>query len=254
MIIIKTEKQIKKLKDLGKRHREVLDILEEKMRPGVNSSELESLTLEEIKKQGAEPAFKGYMPSGAPRPYPCALCIAPNSIVVHGIPTELKYTLKEGDIVGIDIGLKKDGVITDAGRTVGIGKISPEAKKLLSVTKEALLSGVSMAREGNTVGHIGHTIESYARKNKYGLVYDLCGHGVGVKVHEDPQVPNFGKKGTGEELKENMVLAIEPMFTLGKGTVVFDNDGYTVHTCDNSLSAHFEHNVVITKNDPFILV
>jgi methionyl aminopeptidase len=250
---IKTDKDIQNLIELGKRHAEVLHEVASAVRPGVTTLELEELTLTLITKGGDIPSFKNYKPYGAPRPYPCALCIAPNSIVVHGIPTELHYTLKEGDIVGLDIGITRNGYVIDAGKTVGVGKIDAEAERLLRVTEEALMRGISMARAGNHVGDIGNAIESYAKKEGYGIVRELCGHGVGHALHEEPQVPNYGNRHTGALLVSGMVLAIEPMLNEGKGAVVFDKDGYTVRTKDGSRSAHFEHNIVIRDGDPIIL-
>jgi methionyl aminopeptidase len=250
---IKTQKDIQALLELGKRHAAVIESLVSHIKPGVTTDELEELTMRFILEGGDEPAFKGYLPYGAPRPYPCALCVAPNNIVVHGIPTEMKYTLKDGDIVGLDIGIMRDGYVIDAGKTVGVGNIDKKAKKLLQVTEEALHRGIQMARAGNYVGDIGNAIETYVRKEGYGIVRDLCGHGVGHALHEEPQVPNFGAPHTGELLEVGMVLAIEPMVNEGRGAVVFERDGYTVTTKDGSRSAHFEHNVVITESDPIIL-
>jgi methionyl aminopeptidase len=165
----------------------------------------------------------------------------------------MNYTLKEGDIVGLDIGIKRGKYIIDAGKTVPVGKIDEKAKKLLYVTKEALMLGVMQARAGNHVGDIGHAIETYVHKKGYGLVRDLCGHGVGHALHEEPQIPNFGSRGTGELLEEGMVIAIEPMVNEGGGSVDFLSDGYTVETGDSSRSAHFEHTVVITEQGAEIL-
>jgi methionyl aminopeptidase len=250
---IKTAQEIAALVELGKRHAAVVDTLAVAVKPGVTTQELEALALSLIEAQGAVPAFKNYRPFGADRPYPCALCVAPNDVVVHGIPTELNYTLRDGDIIGIDIGLKRDGVITDAGRTVPCGTIDAAAQRLLAVTEEAMMLGIHEARVGNHVGDIGYAIETYVRGEGYGLVRDLCGHGVGRKVHEEPQIPNFGAAGTGPRLVAGMVLAIEPMVNEGKGAVVFEPDGYTVRTRDGSRSAHFEHDVVVTDGDPIIL-
>jgi methionyl aminopeptidase len=174
-------------------------------------------------------------------------------VVVHGIPTELSYALTEGDIIGLDIGLKRDGVITDAGKTVAVGHIDEESKRLLEVCEHALTLAINEARAGNTTGHIGNAVETYVRAQGYGIVRDLCGHGVGHKVHEEPQVPNFGDPGRGDRLEAGMVLAIEPMINAGKGAVTFLDDGYTVRTRDGSRSAHFEHDVVVTDGDPIVL-
>lgn len=252
---IKSPQDIQGLIELGKRHVEVLAVLARAAKPGVSTTELEELTCALIAEiPGDTPAFKNYQPYGAPRPYPCALCMAPNDTVVHGIPTEQNYVLKEGDIIGLDIGIKRGGLITDAGITVGVGNIDKKAEKLLWATKEALMQGVAMARSGNTVGDIGSAIETYVRKEGYGLVRELCGHGVGHSLHEEPQVPNYGNRGTGMKLVPGMVIAIEPMLNEGSGAVIFQDDGYSVKTADGSRSAHFEHNVVITDGDPIILV
>lgn len=250
---IKTQKEIQALRELGKLHASMIVRLSEAAKPGVTTDELEELSIKLIKDAGVEAAFKGYKPYGAPRAYPCALCVAPNDTVVHGIPTELSYTLQEGDIVGLDLGVKRDGLVIDAGRTVGVGTIDKEAKRLLRITEEALMKGIGMARAGNTVGDIGHAVEEHVCKEGYGLVRDLCGHGVGHNVHEDPQVPNYGESGTGKKLVPGMVLAIEPMVNEGKGAVIFERDGYTVRTKDGSRSAHFEHDIAITDGDPVIL-
>lgn len=250
---IKSKEDIEGLIELGKRHAEVLEEIVSHIRPGISTNELEEITERLIVEGGDKPAFKNYKPYGAPRAYPCALCTAPNNTVVHGIPTEQNYILKEGDIIGIDIGLKRGGLITDAGKTYGVGNIDNDAKKLLYTTEEALMRGIAEARAGNHVGDIGYAIESYVRKKGYGLVRDLCGHGVGHSVHEEPQVPNFGTKGTGALLEAGMVLAIEPMLNEGSDAVTFEDDGYTVTTRDGSRSAHFEHNVVITDGEPIIL-
>jgi len=253
MAKIKTQEDIEALISLGKRHAEVLKMVADAVKPGVTTSELNELTEKLITEKGDKPAFKGYQPHGAPRPYPCGLCVAPNNVVVHGIPTENNYTLKEGDIIGLDIGIQRGKYIIDAGKTVPVGKVDDKAKKLLYVTKEALMRGVMEAREGNTVGDIGHAIESYVHKEGYGIVRELCGHGVGHGLHEEPQIPNFGSPGTGEMLEKGMVIAIEPMVNEGNGAVTFLPDGYTVETQDGSRSAHFEHNIVITDGDPIIL-
>lgn len=253
LMSLKTKEEIKELQEIAKRHGEIVRTLEASVKPGVTTNELEDMACKLIAKGGDEPAFKNYRPGGAPRAFPCALCVAPNDVVVHGIPTELNYTLKEGDIIGLDLGVRHNGLVIDAGKTVAVGNIDKAAQKLLYATEEALMRGIAEARAGNTVGDIGYVIEEYVRGLGYGLVRDLCGHGVGHAVHEEPQVPNFGARGTGVTLKAGMVLAIEPMVNEGKGAVDFLDDGYTVMTRDGSRSAHFEHNVVITDGEPIIL-
>ncbi len=250
---IKSPDDIAKLIELGVLHAEIITALVAMVHPGVTTDALEEKALSLIAERGCEPAFKNYRPGGASRPFPCALCVAPNDVVVHGIPTEMHYVLKEGDIIGLDVGIKRDGLVIDAGKTVPCGNVDGAAKRLLRVTEEALMRGIAEARAGNTIGDIGNAIESYVRKEGYGLVRDLCGHGVGHAVHEAPQVPNYGAPHTGEKLVAGMVLAIEPMVNEGKGAVDFLSDGYTVKTRDHSRSAHFEHNVVITEGEPVVI-
>jgi methionyl aminopeptidase len=250
---IKTHEEIVQLRELGRIHASIIAKLKEAVKPGVTTDELEALTCTLCDEAGVRPVFKGYKPTGAPKPYPCALCVAPNNVVVHGIPTKLSKTLEEGDIIGLDLGVERDGLVIDAGLTVPVGVIDADAQRLLRVTQEALMKGIEQARAGNTVGDIGHAIEEHVLAHGYGLVRELCGHGVGHAVHEEPQVPNFGAPGTGEELVPGMVLAIEPMVNEGSGAVVFDRDWYTVTTKDGTRSAHFEHDVVITDGKPILL-
>ena len=250
---VKSGGDIAKLAELGKRHADVLARLRAAAQPGVTTAELETLACTFIAEHGDRPAFKNYRPHGAPRPFPCALCVAPNTVVVHGIPTDPVYTLREGDIVGLDVGVECDGLFIDAGCTVPVGTIDAAAERLLAVTKEALRRGIAAARSGMRTGDIGHAIETYVRGEGYGLVRDLCGHGVGYAVHEDPQVPNYGEPGVGDRLVPGMVLAIEPMVNEGSGAVRFDRNWYTVHTRDQSRSAHFEHDIVITDGEPIVL-
>ncbi|MBP6856281.1 MAG: type I methionyl aminopeptidase [Candidatus Pacebacteria bacterium] len=251
MIIIKTEKEIKNLRIAGKHLGEILSILEKEIKPGVTPKQLDARSRELIQERGCTPAFLGYTPHGAPRPYPSALCTSVNSEVVHGIPTNTP--LKEGDIISIDLGLWYNAVVVDSARTVPVGKISPELEKLLQITRESLYVGIQQAVAGNRTGDIGNAIETFIKPHNYGIVKELAGHGVGREIHEDPYVPNYGKKGTGSLLKENMVIAIEPMINLGKAGVVFHKDGYTVTAKDSLPSAHFEHTVLITKGKPEIL-
>lgn len=250
---IKSAEDIAILRALGKRHAFIVDELAAMVRPGVSTQALEERTLELILEKGDTPAFKNYRPQGAPRPFPSALCVALNDIVVHGIPTENPRILSEGDIIGLDIGLVREGRITDGGRTVAVGKIDAKAQLLLDVTQKALMLGIAQARAGNRVGDIGHAIETYVSTFGFGIVRDLCGHGVGHKVHEEPQIPNYGAAGVGMRLEAGMVLAIEPMINEGKAAVRFESDGYTVRTRDGSRSAHFEHTILVTDGVAEIL-
>ena len=251
MIATKEEREI--LKEAGKHLAIVLQTVAQSVRPGVSVSKLNTQTEAMIREYGDIPAFLNYTPDGVSRPYPATLCIAVNDTVVHGIPTEKNTVLQEGDIVGLDTGLIHKGLIVDSGITVPVGAIDKKAQQLIRVTKEALFVGIKEARVGNTVGDIGYAVEQFVKPYGYGIVRELCGHGVGKHIHEEPSIPNFGERGEGPTLLENMVIAIEPMLNEGSAQVVFEPDGYTVRTADGSRSAHFEHTLIITKDGPEIL-
>ncbi len=248
MATITDKKELQALREAGKRLARVLDVVEKKVAPGVTTSELDALAEKLIRDGGDAPAFKDYQPQGADYPYPATLCISVNDEVVHGIPGD--RVLKEGDIVGLDLGLVHDGIITDMARTTAVGAVDKRVSKLLEHTKEALKEGIKAATLGNRIGDISAAIQTVAKREKYGVVRELGGHGVGHHVHELPFVPNYGKAGTGPVLIEGMVLALEPMFNLGGDGVVLEDDGYTYSTADGSLSAHFEHTILITKKGP----
>ena len=207
-----------------------------------------------ISSVSVEPVLLGYHPSFADYPYPAAVCVSVNNCVQHGIPSE-QVVLKDGDVVNIDMSIGYKGMIVDSGITVGVGEISGEAKRLLSVTQEALAHGIKMAKAGNRIGDISATIQEFVESRGFSIVEVLCGHGVGYKVHEDPTIPNFGKAGTGPKIEVGHVYAIEPIVNAGKKDVYFDDegDGYSVYTTDGSISAHFEHTVAITEKGPVIL-
>lgn len=251
MITIKTKEHIEALRETGKIHARILTQLQEMVVPGVTGMELNNEAHRLVTEAGAEPSFLGYRPDKSYPPYPASLCLSINDVVVHGIPSE-DQVLKNGDVVSLDLGLKYRGVFTDSARTVIVGQAPVEVTKMVYDTKEALYRGIEAAVVGNTIGDIGHAIESYNNK-RYGNVKELAGHGVGLAVHEDPYVPNYGKPGEGALLKPGMVLAIEPMFNLGTSDVVFHGDQYTVSTADHCPSAHFEHTILITENGPEIL-
>ncbi len=253
MITIKTEKDIKVLREGGKRLAWILREVAKKVAPGVTAAELNDYAMKLTEDGGDKPAFLNYRPYGAKRAYPAALCVSINEEVVHGIPNEEEKVLKEGDIVSLDMGLIHEGLITDSAITVPVGKVSPELEKLMNMTREALAVAIKAARGGNHIGDIGFAIERLIRPHGYGIVEDLCGHGVGYKVHEDPFVPNFGERGKGDKLKPGMVIAIEPMLNLGTSRVKIMKDGYTYKTADEQPSAHFEHTIVITKGDAEII-
>ncbi|MEO7263880.1 MAG: type I methionyl aminopeptidase [Ferruginibacter sp.] len=227
---------------VGDAHAEIAKIL----RPGINTAKINELIETFIKDNGGVPSFKGYSD------YPFASCISVNDAVVHGFPGN--EPLKDGDIISVDIGVYKNGFHGDSAYTYAIGEVSEEIKKLMRITKESLYKGIEKARQGNRIGDISFAIQEHTEKlNGYGVVRELVGHGLGRKLHEEPQVPNYGKRGTGAKLKEGMVLAIEPMINLGVKEVFHDDDEWTVRTKDHQPSAHYEHDVCITKSSPDIL-
>jgi methionyl aminopeptidase len=253
MINIKKREEIEIMKEGGKRHSFILSELSKKVVSGVSTQELEDLARKLIDEGGDRAAFLNYTPRGAKRPYPASLCVSVNDEIVHGIPNENPKILKEGDIVTLDLGLVHKGLITDSAITLAVGNVSEDNKKLIEHCKEALYIGIKEARGGNTVGDIGFAIESFVKPLGYGLSEGLAGHGVGYKVHEDPFVPNEGNRGQGEKLVPGMVIAIEPMITLGSNKITLAKDGYTYKTRDGSNAAHFEHTIAITEGDPIIL-
>jgi len=253
VITIKTPEEIDILREGGRRLAAILNILARQVEPRMYTDALNGIADKLIRSDGDKPAFLGYTPDGAARPYPATLCVSINDEIVHGIPNEESERLKDGDIVGLDLGLIHNGLIVDSAITVPVGKIDESAIKLIKTTKDALLAGINAARAGNTVGDIGHAIEQIAKKDGYGVVKELGGHGVGYKVHEEPHIPNFGNKGEGPELKAGMVLALEPMFNEGKENIKLAPDGYTFKTEDGLRSAHFEHTIVITDGKAEII-
>lgn len=253
MIRIKTAEDIAILKEGGRRHAEILNLLRPLVVRGASTFTLNDFAMKELKKGGDVASFLNYKPAGAKRPYPAALCVSINDEIVHGIPNENPRILEEGDIVTLDLGLTHKGLITDAAITLGVGKISKEDRHLIESTEEALRRGIDAARGGNTVGDIGQVIEQYAKEQGFVVAEGLSGHGVGYEVHEDPYVPNSGKSGEGEKLIPGMVIAIEPMLMTGSGAIVLDKDGYTFKTKNGSRSAHAEHTVLITEDQAVVL-
>ncbi len=250
---IKNDTERANLIEGGKRLAAILKAVAERAAPGVTSEELDDLAEAMIREGGDTPAFLGYTPEGAPRPYPATLCVSINDEIVHGIPNESKKTLKEGDIVGLDLGLSHNGVIVDAAVTVPVGEVDEPSKKLLSATRDALLAGIAEAAPGKRIGDIAGAVQKKIEHAGFTVVKELGGHGVGDRVHEEPFVPNFGRPGTGEILTEGMVLALEPISAVGKAAVVLANDGYTYRTKDGSRSAHFEHTILIEKGGARII-
>ncbi|MFA5996405.1 MAG: type I methionyl aminopeptidase [Candidatus Paceibacterota bacterium] len=252
-MIIRNDTERANLIEGGKRLAAVLAALRAKVAPGVTTEELDDLAEQMIRDGGDEPCFLGYTPEGGNRPYPATLCVSINDEVVHGIPNESVKTLKEGDIVGLDLGLTHNGIIVDAAITVPVGAVNEETKKLLRVTEEALAAGIGAAIPGNHVGDISHAIQEVIERSGFKVVKELGGHGVGDVVHEDPFIPNYGRKGEGELLEEGMVLALEPISTAGKAAVMLAPDGYTFRTKDGSRSAHFEHTILLEKQGARII-
>lgn len=246
-VTIKTPEDIKILREGGKRHARIMKELSKLVRPGASAKEIDDRARYLALEGGDTPAFLGYTPYGAERPFPGSLCVSVNDEVVHGIPNEAEKVFKEGDIVTIDMGLIHDGLITDMAVTLPVGEVDKRASELLKATKEALARGIKACKEGKTTGDIGHAIGSYIEPRGFGIVRELAGHGVGYEVHEDPYVPNYGEKGRGTKLRAGMVIAIEPIVNEGTEKVVLDKDGYTYRTADGKRSAHFEHTVVITE-------
>jgi methionyl aminopeptidase len=247
MINCKSHSELEKMRRSGQIVRQVLETVKTLVKPGVSTMDLERVAEEKIKELGAKPAFKGYYD------YPCVLCTSVNNEIIHGIPSE-KRVLKEGDIVSIDCGVVLDGYYGDSAITVPVGQtLSPELKKLLEVTEQSLKKAIAEVRLGKTVGDVGAAVQEYVEANGFSVVRDFVGHGIGTRLHEDPQVPNFGVRGHGTRLREGMVLAIEPMVNIGKPGARVLEDKWTAVTEDGSYSAHFEHCVAVTRNGPMIL-
>ncbi|MBI1866209.1 MAG: type I methionyl aminopeptidase [Candidatus Staskawiczbacteria bacterium] len=245
MTKIKSEEEIKIMREGGRILANVLSQIEKMVKPGVTTIELDRAAEALILKHGAAPAFKGY------EKFPYSLCASVNEEIVHGFPSE--RILKEGDIIGLDLGVLYKNYNTDMAITVPVGNISFEAKRLIMVTKKALKRGIKKVRPGNTIGDIGNTIQRYIEDQGFGVVRDLCGHGIGKELHEDPRIPNFGTRHKGEVLKEGMVICLEPMVTIGDWHLKKAQDGYGYATKDGSLSAHFEHTMAVTKEGVKIL-
>lgn len=245
MIYLKSPAEIAIMKKNGAILKACLETARDMVKPGVKKKDIDEAIEKLILKADAKPAFKGF------QGYPASTCISVNEEVVHGMPNG--RVLEEGDICGVDIGVFKDGYYADAARTFPVGKVSDEAQKLLGVTSEALEKGIAKARLGNRLSDISHEVESYATGHGFSVVKTLVGHGIGQRMHEEPQVPNFGPPAQGPELEEGLVIAIEPMVNTGCSDVFTKKDGWTVVTADKSLSAHFEDTVAITKDGPEIL-
>lgn len=245
MVYLRDQTEIEAIRGAARLVAKTLQLLRSEVRPGVTTAELDRIAEEFIRKGGGRPAFKGY------RGFPASICQAVNEEVVHGIPGARR--LEEGDIVGLDVGVEKDGFYGDSAVTVPVGAVSDEAQRLLDVARESLAKGIEQARAGNRVGDISHAIQSHVEREGFSVVRALVGHGIGREMHEEPQVPNYGAPGRGPRLMVGQVLAIEPMVNIGTAEVVTQPDGWTVVTRDGSLSAHFEHTVAVGRDGPEIL-
>lgn len=246
MITIKTESEIERMRVSGKLTGNVLELLGKSIRAGMTTAELDKIAYDYIKSVGGEPSFLNY------EGYPASTCISIDEKVVHGIPSDEVY-VKEGQIVSVDVGVKFNGYHGDAARTFLVGEVSPEKKKLVEVTRECFFKAFEHLRPGMPLGDIGYYVQSHAEANGYGVVRALVGHGIGTEMHEDPSVPNYGRKGTGIRLRSGMCIAIEPMINMGTWQVKFLNDGWGVVTADGKPSAHYENTVVITDDGAEIL-
>lgn len=245
MIKIKTPEQIQLMRESALIVSRTLGMLAKEIKPGVTTLYLDKLAEEFIREQNAQPGFLGMYG------FPNTLCVSPNAQVVHGVPN--KTPLKEGDILSVDCGALKNGFYGDHAYTFEVGEVAPETKKLLQVTKESLYIGIREFREGNRVGDLGFAIQNHCEKHGYGVVRELVGHGLGQKMHEDPEIPNYGKRGRGKKFVEGMTIAIEPMINLGTHRIKQLSDGWTILTADAKPSAHFEHNVAIVNGKPKLL-
>lgn len=248
-ISIKTAEDIELLREGGKILAAILDELEKEAKVGNTTLDIDDRAMELMEKYGVEPMTLGYHAHFAPRPYPAATCVSINDVLVHGIPNEDPIEIQDGDLVSIDVVIAYEGMVVDSARTVGVGEVSDEARQLLHITKKALDAGIKAAQPGGKVSDIGAAIEALVPKH-YGLVDTFSGHGVGYDLHEEPEVPNFKTYGESPTLEPGMVLAIEPMLTLGSKDIEILPDGYTAITADGSLSAHMEHTVLITEQGP----
>jgi methionyl aminopeptidase len=245
-VVLKSSQEIEKMRRAGEVTRDVLELVRGLVKPGVTTFDLEKAAVARLAELGIKAAFKGY------HGYPCALCTSVNSEVVHGIPSE-KRVLKEGDIVSVDFGVVVDGYYGDSAITVPVGNIAPDTARLLEVTKKSLHAGIAMVRPGATLGDVGAAVQGVVEGEGFSVVRDFVGHGIGVRMHEDPQVPNFGEAGRGMKLKTGMVIAIEPMVNAGGPDVMVLDDGWTAVAKDGSMSAHFEHTVEVTATGARIL-
>ncbi len=251
MVYLKSEREVEAMLRSAALVGEVLSEVARRVEPGVPTLELDRVAEEIVRGAGARPAFKGYRIARNDTPFPATLCISVNDVVVHGFPSETP--LEEGDIVSVDCGVELDGYFGDYAYTFAVGEISAEKAALLNDTKQSLYEGIRNGLHGRRIGDIAFAVQSFCERRGYGVVRDLVGHGVGRKLHEDPQVPNVGRRGTGKKLKTGMTLCVEPMITGGTSEVVVDPDGWTVRTADGAPAAHYEHMILVNRGEPTVL-
>jgi len=251
MIFLKTDEEIELMRESNQLVGMTLGELAKHIKPGVTTLQLDKIAEEFIRSHGAIPSFLGYMGAPGSVDFPGSICASVNNEVVHGIPGG--YVLQEGDIISVDCGTEKNGFCGDSAYTFCVGEVSDDVMKLLKTTKEALYRGIEEAVDGVRLGNVSEAIQSYCEKNGFSVVRELVGHGIGRKMHEAPEVPNYGKRGTGPLLKKGMCIAIEPMINMGSKNIVFESDGWTVRTKDRKPSAHFEHTVAIREGKADIL-
>jgi methionyl aminopeptidase len=246
LIVRKSHAELETMREGGLITAACLRMLAGNVRAGVTTKELDSLAEEFVLSRGGTPEFKGY------QGFPASICASPNAMIVHGIPGS--YRLKEGDVISLDVGVRYEGFVTDSATTVAVGEVPEETERLLETTRRCLEAAIEQARSGRRLGDIGNAIQALAESRGYGVVRDLVSHGVGRKMHEDPQIPNYGRPGTGARLLPGMTFAIEPMITLGSYDIrISEWDGWSIYTADGSLAAHFEHTVAVTENGPWVL-
>ena len=246
MIVRKSQAELETMREGGRITAACLRMLAGNVRAGVTTKELDSLAEEFILSRGGTPEFKGY------QGFPASICASPNAMIVHGIPGP--YCLKEGDVISLDVGVRYEGFVTDSAVTIGVGEVPEETERLLETTRRCLEASIEQARPGKRLGDVGHAIQALAESRGYGVVRDLVSHGVGRKMHEDPQIPNYGRPDTGVRLLPGMTFAIEPMITLGSYDIrISEWDGWSIYTADGSLAAHFEHTVAVTESGPWVL-
>ena len=246
MIVRKSASELEAMREGGRITAACLEMLTENVRPGITTRELDRMAEDFIRSHGGKPEFKGY------QGFPASICASPNAMIVHGIPGP--YRLKAGDIISLDVGVRYKGFVTDSATTVAVGEVSEDVEGLLKTTRQCLVEATEQVQVGKRLGDIGHAIQALAESRGYGVVRDLVSHGVGRKMHEDPQIPNYGRPGIGPRLLPGMTFAIEPMITLGDYNIrLSERDGWSIYTADGSLAAHFEHTVAVTENGPWIL-